>query len=81
MPRKSCISRVATCWILLNLATLETIVHGKQVVRVRGRPRGGSDQKFTVFSAVPDATEASAASTPVKGDCPEKEGLQVRESS
>ena len=79
MPRKSCSYRVAACWILFHLATLETIVQGKQVVRVRGRPRGGSeDQKFTVFSAVPDSTEASVASTPVKGECPEKEGLQVR---
>ena len=79
MPRKSCSYRVAACWILFHLATLETTVQGKQVVRVRGRPRGGSeDQKFTVFSAVPDSTEASVASTPVKGECPEKEGLQVR---
>ncbi len=53
-------------------------MNGKQVVRVRGRPRQGSDQSLRVFSAVPAVAEAaSTTSEAATGECPEKEGLQV----
>ena len=58
------------------LVAVVAVVEGKDVVRVRGRARkGGSDLR--IFSAVPEPSEAPAASNATEGQCPEKEGLQV----
>ena len=65
---------------LCVLVAVVAVVEGKDVVRVRGRARkGGSDLR--IFSAVPEPTEAPAASTATEGQCPEKEGLQVTQAT
>ena len=72
-------SQIKICFVvaavLVILSTLQTIVQAKQKVRVRGRPR--SDLR--TFSAVPesDVPEPATTSTARRGECPEKEGLQV----
>jgi hypothetical protein len=73
--RKICL---VSAVIFFTLATLQTTVQAKQVVRVRGRPRS----ELPTFSAVPESGSAAAAepattSTARKGKCPEQEGLQV----
>ncbi len=76
--RKICL---VSAVIFFTLATLQTTVQAKQVVRVRGRPRS----ELPTFSAVPEsgvpesaaAAEPATTSTARKGKCPEQEGLQV----
>lgn len=71
-----------SCFVLIFAFILcQTTVQAKQVVRVRGRPRQGSEQSLRTFSAVPAAAEAASATTSeaVTGECPEKEGLQVNQ--
>ncbi len=76
-----------SCFVLIFAFILcQTNVQAKQVVRVRGRPRQGSEQSLSSFSAVPAAAEAASASATttttseaVSGECPEKEGLQVNQ--
>ena len=77
MSRKSCFVLIFAIIVILS----QTTVHTKQVVRVRGRPRQGSDQNLRTFSAVPAEAEApsvtASTSEAATGECPEKEGLQV----